>query len=99
VTNFKFDDRKDLSVQIAELNTKINRLASRGFHLDDKMIAMIILTGLTSGWDSIQGSILVNIGLDKLSPALIMPILQEEWNRRKSRNSTNKTTNFACQNI
>jgi hypothetical protein len=49
VINFKFDDRKDLSVQIAELNMKINQLASRGFHLDDKMIAMIILTGLTSG--------------------------------------------------
>jgi hypothetical protein len=99
VINFKFDDRKDLSVQIVELNTKINRLASRGFHLDDKMIAMIILTGLTSGWDSIQGSILVNIGLDELSPTLIMPILQEEWNRCKARNSRNKTANFAQQNI
>ena len=34
VINFKFDERKEPSVQVAELNTRLNRLASHGFGLD-----------------------------------------------------------------
>jgi hypothetical protein len=34
VINFKFDDRKEPAVQVAELNTRLNRLATHGFNLD-----------------------------------------------------------------
>ena len=36
VINFKFNERKDPSVQVAELNTRINRLATHKFALDER---------------------------------------------------------------
>jgi hypothetical protein len=46
VINFKFDDRKEPAIQVAELNTRLNRLATHGFNLDYRIQAMIILSGL-----------------------------------------------------
>jgi hypothetical protein len=60
VINFKFDDRKEPAVQVAELNTRLNHLATHGFNLDYRIQAMIILSGLPQSWDSVQGSILAN---------------------------------------
>jgi hypothetical protein len=81
VINFKFDDRKEPPVQVAELNTRLNRLATHGFNLDYRIQAMIILSGLPQSWDSVQGSILANHDMADLSISVIMPILQEEWQR------------------
>jgi hypothetical protein len=55
VINFKFDDRKEPAVQVAELNTRLNHLATHGFNLDYRIQAMIILSGLPQSWDSVQG--------------------------------------------
>ena len=41
-------DKKDPSVQIAELNTIINCLAAKGFRLDDKIQALIVLSLLSN---------------------------------------------------
>jgi hypothetical protein len=60
VINFKFDERKEPSIQVAELNTHLNHLATHGFSLDNRIQAMIILSGLPQSWDSVQGSILAN---------------------------------------
>jgi hypothetical protein len=81
IINFKFDDRKEPAVQVAELNTRLNRLATHGFNLDYRIQAMIILSGLPQSWDSVQGSILANHDMADLSISVIMPILQEEWQR------------------
>jgi hypothetical protein len=40
VINFKFDDRKEPAVQVAELNTRLNRLATHGFNLDYRIQAI-----------------------------------------------------------
>jgi hypothetical protein len=81
VINFKFDDRKEPAIQVAELNTRLNCLATHGFNLDYRIQAMIILSGLPQSWDSVQGSILANHNMADLSISVIMPILQEEWQR------------------
>ena len=60
VINFKFNEKKDPSVQVAELNTKLDVLSSHGFTLDERIQAMIILFGLPQSWDSVQGAILAN---------------------------------------
>jgi hypothetical protein len=60
VINFRFDERKEPSVQISELNTRLNRLAANGFGLDNHLQAMIILSGLPQSWDGVQGSVLTN---------------------------------------
>ena len=74
-------DKKDPSVQIAELNTIINHLATKGFKLDDKIQALIVLSSLSHSWDGILSTILTNHAAEDLTIALIMPILQEEWHR------------------
>jgi hypothetical protein len=79
--DFKFDDRKEPAIQVAELNTRLNCLATHGFNLDYRIQAMIILSGLPQSWDSVQGSILANHDMADLSISVIMPILQEEWQR------------------
>jgi hypothetical protein len=95
VINFKFDDRKEPAVQVAELNTQLNRLATHGFNLDYRIQAMIILSGLPQSWDSVQGSILANHNMADLSISVIMPILQEEWQRRQARHGEQKSSHLA----
>ena len=46
VINFKFDEKKDPSVQVVELNTKLDVLSTHSFTLDERIQAMIILSGL-----------------------------------------------------
>jgi hypothetical protein len=94
VINFKFDDRKEPAVQVAELNTRLNHLATHGFNLDYRIQAMIILSGLPQSWDSVQGSILANHDMADLSISVIMPILQEEWQRRQARHSDHKSSHL-----
>jgi hypothetical protein len=91
VINFKFDKRKEPSVQVAELNTRLNRLAAHKFELDHRIQAMIILSGLPQSWDSVQGSILANHEMAKLNINAIMPILQEEWQRCQARHGDHKS--------
>jgi hypothetical protein len=95
VINFKFDDRKEPAVQVAELNTRLNCLATHGFNLDYRIQAMIILSGLPQSWDSVQGSILANHDMADLSISVIMPILQEEWQRRQARRGEHKSSHLA----
>jgi hypothetical protein len=95
VINFKFDDRKEPAIQVAELNTQLNRLATHGFNLDYRIQAMIILSGLPQSWDSVQGSILANHDMADLSISVIMPILQEEWQRRQARRGEHKSSHLA----
>jgi hypothetical protein len=95
VINFKFDERKEPSVQVAELNTHLNRLATHGFSLDNRIQAMIILSGLPQSWDSVQGSILTNHDMAELNISVIMPILQEEWQRRQARRGDHKSSHLA----
>jgi hypothetical protein len=92
VINFKFDERKEPSVQVAELNTRLNHLATHGFDLDHRIQAMIILSGLPQSWDSVQGSILANHNMADLDISVIMPILQEEWQRRQARRGEHKSS-------
>jgi hypothetical protein len=95
VINFKFDDRKEPAIQVAELNTRLNRLATHGFNLDYRIQAMIILSGLPQSWDSVQGSILANHNMADLSISVIMPILQEEWQRHQARRGDHKSSHLA----
>jgi hypothetical protein len=95
VINFKFDERKEPSIQVAELNTQLNRLAAHKFELDHRIQAMIILSGLPQSWDSVQGSILANHEMAKLNINAIMPILQEEWKRRQARRGDHKSSHPA----
>jgi hypothetical protein len=95
VINFKFDERKEPSIQVAELNTRLNHLAAHKFELDHRIQAMIILSGLPQSWDSVQGSILANHKMAKLNINAIMPILQEEWQRRQARRGDHKSSHLA----
>ena len=99
VINFKFDEKKDPSVQVAELNTKLDVLNTHGFTLDERIQAMIILSGLPQSWDSVQGAILANTPMNKLKIDAIMPILQEEWQRRQARHHKHKLSHLARTNI
>jgi hypothetical protein len=81
VINYRFDEKKEPSVQVTELNTKLNCLASHGFIVDTRLQAMVILCGLPQSWDGVQGSILANHAMDSIDVPTIMPILQEEWSR------------------
>ena len=99
VINFKFDEKKDPSVQVAELNTKLDVLSTHGFTLDERIQAMIILSGLPQSWDSVQGAILANTPMNKLKIDAIMPILQEEWQRRQARRHEHKSSHLARTNI
>jgi hypothetical protein len=56
---------------------------------------MIILSGLPQSWDSVQGSILANHKMVKLNINAIMPILQEEWQRRQARRGDHKSSHLA----
>ena len=94
VINFKFDKKKDPSVQVAELNTKLDVLAAHNFTLDERIQAMIILSGLPQSWDSIQGAILANMPMNKLNIAAIMPVLQEEWQCRQARCHEHKSSHL-----
>jgi hypothetical protein len=99
--NFVMTDKKDPSVQIAELNMIINHLAVKGFRLDDKIQALIILSLLPNSWDGILSTILENHAAKDLTIALIMPIIQEEWHRCRARSSRgkNKLAHFTKQNL
>ena len=99
VINFKFNERKDPSIQVAELNTRINHLATHKFALDECIQAMIILSGLPQSWDSIQGAILANTPMSKLNINAIMPVLQEEWQRHQARHQEHKSSHLARTNI
>ena len=99
VINFKFDERKDPSIQVAELNTRINHLANHKFALDERIQAMIILSGLPQSWDSMQGAILANTPMNNLNINAIMPVLQEEWQRRQARHHEHKSSHLARTNI
>ena len=99
VINFKFDEKKDPSVQVAELNTKLDVLSTHGFTLDERIQAMIILSRLPQSWDSVQGAILANTPMNKLKIDAIMPILQEEWQRRQARRHEHKSSHLARTNI
>jgi hypothetical protein len=99
VINFKFDEKKEPAVQVAELNTCLNRLANHGFGLDNRIQAMIILSGLPQSWDGVQGSILANHAMDRIDVPTIMPILQEEWSRRQARRHDGKSAHLARTNI
>jgi hypothetical protein len=56
---------------------------------------MIILSGLPQSWDSVQGSILANHDMADLSISVIMPILQEEWQRHQARRGEHKSSHLA----
>ena len=99
VINFKFDEKKDPSVQVAELNTKLEVLNSHGFMLDERIQAMIILSGLPQSWDSVQGAILANTPMNKLNINAIMPVLQEEWQHHQARHHEYKLSHLARTNI
>ena len=58
---------------------------------------MLILTGLPASWDGIQLTILANHSVENLRPEIIIPVLQEEWNRRHARRD--KTAHFAKSNL
>ena len=79
--NFHFKENQELAVQVAGLNTIIGHLATKGFTLDPKIQAMLILTGLPASWDGIQSTILANHAIDTLTAESVIPILQEEWKR------------------
>jgi hypothetical protein len=81
--------------KVAEPNTRLNHLATHGFNLDYRIQAMIILSGLPQSWDSVQGSILANHNMADLSISVIMPILQEEWQRRQARRGDHKSSHLA----
>ena len=78
---FHFKENQELAVQVAGLNTIIGCLATKGFILDPKIQAMLILTGLPASWDGIQSTILANHAIDTLTAESVIPILQEEWKR------------------
>ena len=99
VINFKFDEKKDPSVQVAELNTKLDVLSLHSFMLDERIQAMIILSGLPQSWDSVQGAILTNTPMNKLNINAIMPVLQEEWQCRQARCHEHKLSHLARTNI
>ena len=79
--NFHFKENQEPAIQVAGLNTIIGRLATKGFTLDPKIQAMLILTGLPASWDGIQSTILANHAVDTLTAESVVPILQEEWKR------------------
>ena len=79
--NFHFKENQEPAIQVAGLNTIIGRLATKGFKLDPKIQAMLILTGLPASWDGIQSTILANHVVDTLTAESVIPILQEEWKR------------------
>ena len=79
--NFHFKENQEPAVQVAGLNTIIGHLATKGFTLDPKIQAMLILTGLPASWDGIQSTILANQLVDTLTAESVIPILQEEWKR------------------
>ena len=80
-TNFQFNEKLEPAVQVSQLNTIVGRLHHRGFELEPKIQAMLILTGLPASWDGVQSTILANHTVDNLKPEVIIPVLQEEWNR------------------
>ena len=59
---------------------------------------MLILTGLPASWDGVQSTILANHSVKNLRPEIIIPVLQEEWNRRHTRRG-DKTAHFAKSNL
>ena len=79
--NFHFKENQELAIQVAGLNTIIGHLATKGFKLDPKIQAMLILTSLPTSWDGIQSTILANHVVDTLTTESVIPILQEEWKR------------------
>ena len=79
--NFHFKENQEPAIQVAGLNTIVGRLATKGFRLDPKIQAMLILTGLPASWDGIQSTILTNHTIDTLTAESVIPILQEEWKR------------------
>ena len=80
-TNFQFNEKLEPAVQVAQLNNMVGRLHHRGFELEPKIQAMLILTGLPASWDGVQSTILANHSVENLRPEIIIPVLQEEWNR------------------
>jgi hypothetical protein len=67
--------------------------------MDNRIQAMIILSGLPQSWDSVQGLILANHKMARLNIPTIMPILQEEWQRNQARRSDHKLSHLARTNI
>ena len=97
-SNFHFKENQEPAIQVVGLNTIIGRLATKGFTLDPKIQAMLILTGLPASWDGIQLTILANQLVDTLTAKSVIPILQEEWKRRQARRS-DKLAHFAKTNL
>ena len=67
--------------------------------MDEQIQAMIILSGLPQSWDSVQGAILANTPMNNLNINAIMPVLQEEWQRRQARRHKHKSSHLARMNI
>ena len=96
--NFHFKENQEPAIQVAGLNTIISHLATKGFKLDPKIQAMLILTSLPASWDGIQSTILANHVVDTLTAESVIPILQEEWKRQQARRS-DKSAHFAKTNL
>ena len=79
VTDWKFNNRKDLQTSINELLACINCLTADGLTLPNNIQAMILLKAVPRNWDNFAGMILATTAASDLTTTRITPLIQEEW--------------------
>ncbi|KAF8637453.1 hypothetical protein AX14_010303 [Amanita brunnescens Koide BX004] len=79
VTEWRFDDRKDPTISMSELQARLERLTSQGITLPENVKAMILLKAVPKNWDNFAGVILATTTASALNITAVLPLIQEEW--------------------
>jgi hypothetical protein len=90
---FRMKEHISPSVQIVELLNITDHLSSRGLELDNMVKSMIVLASLPQSWDSIASTVLSQTEARDLNLQTIMPLLQDKFTTRNSRQNKNQGDN------
>ncbi|KAF8665523.1 hypothetical protein AX14_006601, partial [Amanita brunnescens Koide BX004] len=82
VTEWRFDDQKDPTISMSELQARLERLTSQGITLPENVKAMILLKAVPKNWDNFARVILATTTASALNITAVLPLIQEEWHRQ-----------------
>ena len=89
VTEWRFDDRKDLTISMSELQARLERLTSQGITLPENVKAMILLKAVPKNWDNFAAVILATTTASALNITAVLLLIQEEWRRQNPHPAAN----------
>src|SRR5258708_12134252 len=89
------DPREDPALEISKLQTILERLVSKRLPMNDMVAAMTAIVAMPDNWDHVASLILSTTEINDLNIPHIVPIIQEEYKRRQTKEQIPKKANIA----